>query len=279
MNLTPKQVIKSAIGRVSPQALSLIQASRMRLGFRRQFGMRQCYSKDRIFGSGCEPSVLSGPFEGMKYFNETVWGPIEPKWIGCYEEELHGVIEKVIRAEYEAVIDVGSAEGYYAVGLAWRCPHARVFSYDTDIWSRLQQRRLARLNNVVNLKVGTVCGWNNFDCLRTSRTFVLCDIEGAEYDLLDPDAAPSLKHCDMLVEVHPHGKLSGRQVCDALTERFAGTHNITEIGVNTSRGDDIHSLLGGRLSAREIATYVDENRDPKQVWLWLETFATSNRHS
>jgi hypothetical protein len=49
--------------------------------------------------------------------NETVWGPIEPKWLGTYELELHSIIKGILRAEYNTIIDIGSAEGYYSVGL------------------------------------------------------------------------------------------------------------------------------------------------------------------
>jgi hypothetical protein len=208
----------------------------------------------------------------MSYLNETVWGPIEPKWIGCYEEELQGIIEKVVDARYTTVIDIGSAEGYYAVGLAWRCPQARVFSYDTDIWARRQQLRLARLNGVKNLEIGAYCSWDDITRRVLDRTFVLCDIEGYEYDLLNPAACPALQRVDILVEVHPSGALDTRSVCDALTARFATTHAPTEIGINGQRSRYVAGMFGGRLSAVEIEGYVDEWRSlPDQLWLWLET--------
>lgn len=113
-----KQAIKQLMHQISPQALTLIQASRLRLGFRRQFSERQRCSRQKIYGGDGELAVLSGPFKGMRYLDETVWGPIEPKWIGCYEEQLHEVIDDVIEANYLTIFDIGSAEGYYAVGLA-----------------------------------------------------------------------------------------------------------------------------------------------------------------
>lgn len=268
--LAIKEALKNIVGRVSPTALRLIQVSRLRLGFRRQFGKRQQLSEQRIFNGDSRRSILSGPFKGMRYLNETIWGPIESKWIGCYEEELHGVVDEVLASNYQTIIDIGSAEGYYAIGLAWRCPQARVFSFDTDIWSRSQQRRLARLNGVENIEIGATCSWADITRLTSDRSFLLCDIEGFEYELLDPAACPALERFDMLIEVHSNGALDIRSGSDMLTRRFERTHQVTEIGVRASLATYVSGLLGSRLSKAEIDKFVDENRDRDQVWLWLK---------
>jgi hypothetical protein len=277
--LATKEALKNIVRFVSPRALTLIQSTRLRLGFRRQFGARQQLSEQRIFDGDSRRLILSGPFKGMRYLNETVWGPIEPKWIGCYEEELHEIVDEVIAADYPTIIDVGSAEGYYAVGLAWRCPQTSVFSFDTDIWARLQQRRLARLNGVDNIEIGATCSWADITRLASDRSFLLCDIEGFEYELLDPVACPALERCDMLIEVHSNGALDTQSGSDALTNRFERTHRVTEIRVRTTRATYVSGLLGGRLSKAEIDRFVDENRDRDQVWLWLKATAASRSPS
>jgi hypothetical protein len=273
MNRTLKVTVKRIIQHLSPRTLTLIQSSRLRLGFRHQFWTRQLRSRERIYNGTGDQLVLSGPFKGMKYLNETVWGPIEPKWIGCYEEELHGIIDKVVDANYRTMIDIGSAEGYYAVGLAMRCPQARVLSFDTDIWSRRQQRRLARLNGVDNVVIGASCGWDDLAQHTSDRTFLLCDIEGGEYNLLDPVTCPALERFDMLVEVHPSGALDSRAVSDVLKSRFDRTHAITEIAISDPRARYVDDLLGGRLSSAEIQNYVNEYRNRDQLWVWMEVLS------
>src|SRR5688500_985732 len=69
-------------------------------------------------------SVRRGPFHGMTY-PESAVGLAEqlvPKLLGSYECELHGALEQVIQGDYEQVVDIGAADGYYAVGLARALP-------------------------------------------------------------------------------------------------------------------------------------------------------------
>ena len=65
-------------------------------------------------------TVSGGPFAGLAYPDRA---PISlvPKLLGIYERELHGAIEAAIRAQPGLIVNVGAADGYYAVGLARRC--------------------------------------------------------------------------------------------------------------------------------------------------------------
>ena len=71
-----------------------------------------------------------------------------PKLVGSYEAELHGVIEQIVATDYQVVVDVGCAEGYYANGLARRLPSARVYAFDTDPEARHLCEAMAALNGV-----------------------------------------------------------------------------------------------------------------------------------
>ena len=51
---------------------------------------------------------------------------------------------------------------------------------------------------------------------------LLCDIEGAERELLDPLAAPALLGIDMIVECHDGA-------AKLLTDRFTSSHDITPV--------------------------------------------------
>ena len=75
--------------------------------------------------------VLSGPFTLGCSRRRAVMGPHGPLLAGSYEAELHDVLEDVIVERPSRIIDVGCAEGYYAVGLAMRCPDAAVFTSST----------------------------------------------------------------------------------------------------------------------------------------------------
>jgi len=75
--------------------------------------------------------VQSGPFAGMRLIEGASWGDgdIAPKLLGVYEQELHGVFAKAAQRRYGAIVDVGSAEGFYAVGLARMFPGIKVYAF------------------------------------------------------------------------------------------------------------------------------------------------------
>jgi hypothetical protein len=58
------------------------------------------------------------------------------------------------------------------------------------------------------------------------RVLVLCDIEGAERELLNPQAAPALAGMDLIVESH-ECLLPG--ITAELQARFKATHHITVV--------------------------------------------------
>ncbi len=66
--------------------------------------------------------VQGGPFAGMAYLHRSLDGPLPPRLLGCYEAELHGALERILGTRYDTVVDIGCAEGYYAVGLALKMP-------------------------------------------------------------------------------------------------------------------------------------------------------------
>jgi len=82
----------------------------------------------------------------MRYVPEAVGSSFLPKLVGSYEAELHGVIEELIGRDYRTIIDIGSAEGYYVVGLARRCPAARIYAFDMDRLGRLRCANMAHLS-------------------------------------------------------------------------------------------------------------------------------------
>ncbi len=69
--------------------------------------------------------VAGGPFASMQYVPDAFSVAITARLVGCYEAELHNTIEEVIARRPPLVVNVGCAEGYYAVGLARRLPASR----------------------------------------------------------------------------------------------------------------------------------------------------------
>ena len=84
-------------------------------------------------------TVRSGPFAGLRFYvtKAAVGAPrvadcLPAKLIGCYEQELHPGIERLLGSSPSTIVNVGAAEGYYAVGLAMRAPGSRVHAFEPD---------------------------------------------------------------------------------------------------------------------------------------------------
>ena len=173
------------------------------------------------------PTIGAGPFKGMAYGVRAAEGSRAARLLGVYEACLAPVIEAIIAREYPLVIDIGSAEGYYAVGLARRMPLARVLARDENPQAQDLCRALATQNGVQDrVQVGGIFSHADFAICTSEACVIICDIEGAEDTLLDPALAPGLTSADILVECHDafHPGLTAR-----LAARFSATHHVTRI--------------------------------------------------
>ena len=267
-----KRFLRSQLEQRAPAVFNAIRAVRNRRYFRRTFSQHHADFRDKLFPHGAAIEVQAGPFRGLHYFDETVWGSITPKWLGSYEAELHPIINRIIERSYHTIIDVGCAEGYYAVGLAVVIPSAKVFAFDTDFISRSQVRRLAALNKVKDrLQIRAFCKHSDLDDLSRGDTLVVCDIEGFEAQLLNPKSARSLLHDDILVEVHETSE-SSLEVERLLQSRFATSHRIQRVTAS-NRDSWIEQNCQHLLtifSKDALLKATEEDRATGRVWLWME---------
>jgi SAM-dependent methyltransferase len=170
------------------------------------------------------PIVQGGPFAGMRLPAETSWGFLPPLLVGSYEEELHPIIEELIATAPTRIIDVGCAEGYYAVGLARRLPQADAYAFDIDPRAQLLAGETAKANAVdERVHIGGRCTAERLNELITTETFVIVDCEGCETELLRPDRAPSLRRASVLVELHD---FIDPRTSSVVLRRFRETHSI-----------------------------------------------------
>lgn len=210
--------------------------------------------------------VASGPFVGMPYIDAS-WGSVwEPKLLGIYERELHGAVAEAIDRRPTRVVDIGAAEGYYAVGLARALPEAEVWSFELDARAHVLIRDLATRNGVAGrVRVEGAC---TPETLRAAvgdgeAVLVVCDVEGAEMDLLDPVRVPGLIRASVLVELHP-GQRPG--VWEAVRDRFTSTHAITAIDQQTRTRAD-YPYPTPLVPAAYVLNAVSEHRQPWEPWM------------
>lgn len=213
--------------------------------------------------------VLRGPFAGMLYPRSLVARGLfpGPYVAGSFECELDPVIEEIIAAEPEVLVNVGSAQGYYAVGLGRAVWEMAVIAYESDPAMRAAARRIALLNEVeprIDARglctVGELAGLE--PRLEGRSICVLMDCEGAEAELVDIDAVPWLARASLLIELH-----GGTRAL--LERRLAGSHELRIVRGEprwASRFPELWWVNGLRQIDRELV--IAEYRQGIQEWLW-----------
>lgn len=170
------------------------------------------------------PYVQGGPFQEMKFLPYATSGSILPRLLGVYEAEIQADLSAFTQEKLDCILDIGCAEGYYAVGLARIMPEVRVYAWDTDPAARKACRRLAEENGVEDrLEIGETFTGAEFERFIDRRTLVFIDAEGFEDEVLDPERFPALRNLSVIVEAHP-GVRPG--VTERLVQRFEPTHQI-----------------------------------------------------
>ncbi len=174
--------------------------------------------------------VWQGPLAGLDFLPQSAEGCHIAKLLGCYEQPLQPHVQAAMAAGYHTILNIGCAEGYYAVGMARQMPRTRVLAFDLNPVAQQTCVALAAKNGVADrVQVGALFQPQDFAihaAAADKRVLVFCDIEGAERDLLDPVAAPALAGMDIIVESH-ECLVPGITV--ELQRRFAATHDVVVV--------------------------------------------------
>lgn len=171
--------------------------------------------------------VKNGPFRGMLYPDKRSAGSaLFPKLLGSYEAELHDIINQSIEKKYTDIIDIGCAEGYYAVGMAMRLPEANIYAYDTNPKALIYLNEMLKLNkiNPDRIFIGELCDEETLMNISVSgKALIICDCEGCEKQLFTNKSTDFLSKQDLLIEVHD---LVDIETSFYLSDLFKETHKI-----------------------------------------------------
>jgi len=225
--------------------------------------------------------VRLGPFAGMRYVDQAIGSAYLPKLLGTYERELAPVIEEACAHRPGLVVDAGAGEGYYAVGLALRNPQAQVIAFERQPAGRAALQDLAQRNGVEGqIQVRHCCDPAGLELsLRFRRaalprrqnsiSLLVCDVEGEEQVLLDPQGVPSLASTHVLVETHEFVRPG---ITDELRSRFAATHQVKVIWqTERSAAEFPFRTAGTRLLPRSYLDWaLSEWRPIRMCWLWMK---------
>ena len=219
--------------------------------------------------------VHSGPFAGMQYGSASIGSAYIPKLLGIYERELADVIEDICSRRSPLIVDIGAAEGYYAVGLALRSPYSRIVAFEMETGGQTALRDMALLNGVASrIEISGKCEAHDLEVVltRAESPVIVCDVEGNEEFLLDPVTVPSLRKSTILAETHDFVTPG---LTNELRARFEPSHRIRLIRQERrSRTEFPWRTLGTALLPGSYLDWaVSEWRPVPMTWLWMESRA------
>ena len=260
-----RQVVKFALLRIAPVFTSVWLQHRHEAHAQRimtNAGVPAIASK---LAAVYKRQVRKGPFEGLELLGVSVGSALLPKMIGSYEQELHDVFHAATEIQYDLIIDVGCAEGFYAVGLARNFPTITVRAFDTNPLAQKCCALLAKTNGLQDQVqvMGTCSSSLLAEQVAGQRCLIVSDCEGYESQLFTEDNVAVLMNSDVIIELH-EGAMPGITV--KLTELFRLTHELQVIPTQDRHIED-YSELREHLSPDEIRIALSEFRSGPQNWL------------
>ncbi len=220
-----------------------------------------------------DSEVKYGHFQGMKYPElEGVGSELFPKLLGCYELELNDWLDRIQTNEYDKIINIGCAEGYYAVGLGRMFPNSTIYAYDLAERARVLCKEMGAKNGIGDrLQVFSKCTANTLNKLDFGkRSLIVCDCEGFEIELFKKNVMENIANCDVLIELHD---FINPAISDTMLPLFEATHNLE---IYRSMDDDLKMILLSEkyqelkfLTAYEKKIALGELRPTTMEWAYL----------
>ena len=153
-------------------------------------------------------TVKYGPFKGLRLTHDPWWGQLDlgSQCLGLYEKEILKFIEDIDDGQFTNFIDIGAADGYYAVGILSTGKIQRSICFEkTDKGREAIFTNWKKNGSIGQLVVKAKANYESIGTLTKSdlkKSLILIDIEGGEFDLLSPDVVHKFRHSKILLEVH-----------------------------------------------------------------------------
>lgn len=272
-----KQLLKSRVVRCVSVIDRLI-GPRLRFGTASQLSRETHQGIDRrvceVIDDSYAGVVGSGPFSQMVILDQVSWGKGSdraPKLLGCYEQELHAAIKDFVALRPRCVVNIGCAEGYYAVGLARRLPGSRVAAVDLDEVALMACDAAATANNVSEQVTTMLPDELDASWTEVEGALFVVDVEGAEVEILDLNRMPALRSAMVIVECHDFKRA---HITAELQSRFADTHHIENVR-QSGRNPGQFAVLRDRPESERWAA-VNEHRPCVMNWLVMTPNSGAN---
>ena len=216
-------------------------------------------------------TVAHGPFAGLRLPERSGWGrhDVSAKILGTYERQ---VVDLLVAwsAPGGVLVDLGAADGYLAVGALRAGLFAEAICFERSEKGRATLQAVSEQNGVGDrLRIlGEATPASLLEVLDRHRPdLLLCDIEGAEFDLLDEDVLHRLSNTHVIVELHEFLVEDGLRMRRDLEARAARVFDVEIVGGSDPAVSGFPELDGFDDDHRLLA--FSEGRDVRTDWLVL----------
>lgn len=192
-----------------------------------------------------------------------------PKLLGSYELEIQPALGCLLARRWDAIINIGAGEGYYACGCARRHPQIPVFAFEAVAAEHGLIADLAARNGAADrVTVAGACRPEDLAALleRHPRSLVIMDVEGAEAELLAGPVPTRCRQAALIVELH---EAAAPGIGDRLAAAFAASHRLESVWSRPRTvWDAPYPVLPLRLYLRHhLLKHMEEWRGGRMRWL------------
>jgi precorrin-6B methylase 2 len=191
--------------------------------------------------------------------------------LGIYEQE---VLDSLTRkpATYRVFIDVGAADGYYAIGVLVCGLFDRTYCFEASESGRQIIKENAAQAGVANRLIVNSDAQHDFldqiPSNELANAVILMDIEGGEFDLLTDENLDRLRRSILIVELHEWRLKDGSHKLQRLLDACETTHSVSRM-TTTSRDLSIFPELR-EMSDTDRWLVCSEGREQLMTWLRLD---------
>lgn len=218
-----------------------------------------------------------GPFAGMQISPVAWWDQTDlaSKILGFYELEVLNVLSQVDRSRYRFFVDLGAADGYYAIGALRAGLFQKAFCFEMSERGREVVRANAALNDVSeSVAVFGYADARFYESLpevQLSAAVILIDIEGGEFDLLTDELLARLKNAMLVIELHEFMVDDGAVKLQALVDRLKRVYRLRWLTTGARDLSAFESL--GALNDTDRWLLCSESRTQRMKWVVCEPLA------
>ena len=216
--------------------------------------------------------VAYGELKGMKLGKNNFWSKNDliTHILGVYEGHILSQLILFSKQSESVFIDIGAADGYFAVGMAYGNYFKKIHAFEIENSARENIKKNAE-NNFCSDKI-EIYKEANYNSLKKiiedyKSAVILIDIEGGEFELLNNEVINLFRNCNLIIELHPSQVADGALKQQRLLDSCKNFFEISLVKRETYNPNKFEEL--DKFSDEERLIAFGEGRENNMNWLIL----------